>query len=82
MVWFKPYFQIFCFEILVLRGPHFQKWQKGSSYSGEVKLILVMYMVQVYKKSVFLEVYVSILFFLGGGEWVFTMEVASLNSYN
>ena len=68
MVWFKPYFQIFCFEILVLRGPHFQKWQKGSSYSGEVKLILVMYMVQVYKKSVFFgSLCVDSFFFWGGG---------------
>ena len=40
-----------------------------SSYSGELKLILIMYMVQVYKKNVFLEVYESILFFfLGGGK--------------
>ena len=69
MVWFKSYLQIFCFEILVLRGvlrSYFQKWQKGSSYLGELKLILTMYMVQVYKKSVILEVYLSILFLLGG----------------
>ena len=63
MVWFKSYFQIFCFEILVLRGPYFQRWQKDSSYSGELK------MVQVYKKSVFFKCMrrFFFFFFFGGG---------------
>ena len=55
----EPYFQRGFF----LRGALFSKVAGSNSYSGERKLILMMYMVQVYKKSVFLEVYVSIPFF-------------------
>ena len=46
-----------------LGGALFPKEAKGFSYSGELKLILMMYMVQVCKKKCFfLEVLVSILF--------------------
>ena len=78
------YFQIFCFEILVLRGPYFQRWQKGSSFSGELKLILMMYYgLSLQKKMFFLWKFImcrffSFFFFFGGG-CMFTMEVASFN---
>ena len=74
------YFQIFCFEILVLRGPYFQSWQKGSSYSGELKLILMMYYgLNLQKKCFFFGSLLCVDFFFLGGGCMFTMEVASFN---
>ena len=94
MVWFKLTIKevfflsfridFFLKEALFLKGIFlrealFPKEVKGFFYSGELKLILMMYMVQVCKGNCFffMEVYVLILF-LGEG-CVFTVKVAFCN---
>ena len=66
-----------------MRGAFIPKEAKGFSYSGELKLIRMMYVVQVCEKSFFFFGslgYVSILFLLGGGGGcIFTVKVAFCN---